>query len=104
MKHDWTPKELNYLNQYLNLVNEYVPEEPGPDQERESQLTMLEGALLITKKYLIAYHERIILGIFTFREICDLMDLYNQQGKIITFHPLNYKNTRGYVETLIPGE
>lgn len=93
----WTRKELYLLKKYNNCTNEYAAMPKAvKDSTMVQKILELEAMLIITNKLVIGYQDNHQIGIFTFNEALRKEQYFIKQGKIFTFHPINYLNMKHY--------
>lgn len=91
----WTKKEIQQLTRYEEINNELaiIPEEIRSTGDKIiSERLYLESILLIQNKYVIGYVNTKISGLYSFKEAMDREEYFIKQGKIFTYHPINFRS------------
>ncbi len=97
----WTNEELELLKKYDNESNEYAgTPDIVKDSETLQDILMLEAKLHSINKPVIGYTENEPVGIFSFIEATEKEQYYIKQGKIFTYHPINFHSMKEYASYL----
>ena len=94
----WTKEELKTLRTYDNQLNEFaaIPQ-IFRDSITEQQILTLEAKLHTINKAVIGYLGNEPIGLFSFNEAIREEQYNLAQGKIFTYHPVNFRNMKHYV-------
>lgn len=94
----WTKQELKLLKNYDTISNDYAA---TPDIVKDTdfvkKILVLEAKLLIINKPVIGYLGNEAIGIYSFNEALRKEQYYINQGKIFTFHPVNFFDMQQYI-------
>lgn len=73
MNHYWTKKEIDYIIQYENLLNEYyISPKELKDDSLQKEIIFLEAKLLMINKYVVVCIKESPQNILSFREYLNL--------------------------------
>ncbi|NLT49466.1 MAG: hypothetical protein GXX85_00940 [Ignavibacteria bacterium] len=97
----WTKQELKLLKIYDTVSNQYAASpDVVKDGMQEQRILECEAKLLICNKNVIGYVGNEAIGIYSFNEALKKENYYISQGKIFTYHPVNFINMKQYVSYL----
>ena len=97
----WNKHELEILKKYDVESNDFAS---TPNIVRDSttlqNILVLEAKLHTINKAVIGYVENEPIGLFSFNEASRQEQYHLAQGKIFTYHPVNFRNMKHYVSFL----